>query len=99
MFLVALLNRWYWILGGLLGAVFGGLADFNAKGLDFALTAMFAVIFLNQWQTRGNRPGALAGLACSAACLLLLGPQGFVIPAMALMLAVLGVMAKKAESL
>jgi 4-azaleucine resistance transporter AzlC len=94
MFLVALLNRWYWIFGSLLGAFFGGLVDFNTKGLDFALTAMFAVIFLNQWQRRENRPGALAGTACSALMLLLVGPQGFVIPAMALMLLVLGVAAR-----
>jgi 4-azaleucine resistance transporter AzlC len=99
MFLVAFLNRWYWIIGSLLGALFGGLVDFNTKGLDFALTAMFAVIFLNQWQRRENRRGALAGLGCSALCLLLVGPQGFVIPAMALMLAVLGMAARRVERL
>ena len=48
MFFVALLNRWYWILASVLGALIGDLIAFNTAGLDFTLTALFIVIFLNQ---------------------------------------------------
>ncbi len=48
MFFVALLNRWYWIIASVLGALIGDLIAFNTHGLDFTLTALFIVIFLNQ---------------------------------------------------
>ena len=48
MFFTALLNRWYWILASVFGAVVGDLIKFNTTGLDFTLTALFIVIFLNQ---------------------------------------------------
>ena len=95
MFFVALLNRWYWILGGLCGSLLGGLLTFDTKGLDFALTAMFVVIFLNQWLKKENRPGALVGVGCSVLTLMIFGPDGFVIPAMALMLAVFALTSKR----
>ncbi len=88
MFFVAFLNRWYWILGGIAGALIGDLITFSTEGLDFALTALFAVIFLDQWSYRHNRPGAVVGVLCSAVCLILLGPKNFVVPTMALILLV-----------
>lgn len=94
MFFVAFLNRWYWIAGCLLGALAGNFIPFSTQGLDFALTAMFAVSFLNQWAKRENRPSALIGVGCSLVCLLLFGPDRFLLPAMALMLAVFGVSSK-----
>jgi len=88
MFFVAFLNRWYWITGSLLGAILGSLIAFNTKGLDFSLTALFAVIFLSQWLKGGNRRSAITGVACSALCLAIFGPDGFILPAMALILGV-----------
>ena len=95
MFFVAFLNRWYWILGSVCGAAIGNLLTFNTKGLDFTLTALFVVIFLDQWLGRANRPSSLIGLGCSLFCLILFGPEGFVIPTMALMLGVFALLGKK----
>ena len=94
-FFVALLNWWYWILGSLCGVLIGGLLTFNTQGLDFTLTAMFVVIFLNQWAKPENRSSSLIGVGCSLICLILFGPGRFIIPAMALMLAVFALAGKK----
>lgn len=87
-FFVALLNQLYWILGSLCGAWAGHLLPFNTTGLDFALTAMFFVSFLNQCDRRDQRPSAAVGVGCSLLCLLLFGADRFIIPAMLLILAV-----------
>jgi len=94
MFFVAFLNRWYWILGSLCGVFIGNLLTFNTQGLDFTLTALFVVIFLNQWMKPENRPSALIGAGCSLLCLTVFGPDRFIIPAMALMLGIFALSGK-----
>ncbi len=89
-FWVTLLNHGYWVLGSVLGAVAGSFITFDTTGLDFALTALFVVIFTDQWKQReGHRP-ALLGVGASVACLALFGSSAFFIPAMALIFAALG---------
>ncbi len=89
MFMVALLNQAYWVLGSVLGHLAGAASGLDAKGLDFALTALFAVIFLSQWKQAADKKPALIGLGCSTAALLIFGRDSFVLPAMAMMLAAL----------
>lgn len=84
---VTLLNQCYWVTGATLGGLIGSRLSFNAKGLDFALAALFLAIFASQWQSGANHKPALAGLAVPLLCLLLLGPQSFLPPSMALLLA------------
>ncbi len=86
MFFIVFLNRWYWIIGSVLGALLGNYIKFNTKGLDFALTALFVVIFINQWQEQKNHFPAVVGVISSAVCLLIFGPDKFIIPAMILIL-------------
>lgn len=82
-FLVSLLNQTYWVAGSVLGAVAGDLLHFNSQGIDFALTALFLTVFLEQWlSSRDHRP-ALTGVVASLVCLLLFGSDHFLIPAMA----------------
>ncbi len=88
MFFVALLNRWYWIVGSVLGALLGEFIKFNTKGLDFALTALFVVIFINQWLEQKNHFPALVGVVSSVVCLLVFGQNNFLIPSMLLILIV-----------
>ncbi len=87
MFFVTLLNHFYWFSGSTLGGIFGGLIQFNTEGLDFVMTAMFVVIFLEQWLKERSHVSALVGLAASVLCLVLFGPDDFIIPSM---LAILG---------
>lgn len=88
-FWISLLDYLYWQMGSVLGALIGGLLPFDTTGLDFALTALFIVLFLEQWRKRENRPVALIGLGCTAASLAVVGADRLVIPAMVLILAVL----------
>lgn len=95
MFFIAFLVRWYWILGSILGALLGNFIPFSTEGLDFALTAMFFVIFLEQWERKENRPSLLLGVLCSLLCLLIFGAASFMIPTMFLLLLALSLVPKR----
>lgn len=81
---VSLLNQIYWVTGTVLGAILGAALSINTQGADFAMTALFVVIALGQWEERRNRPSALLGLGAAGFSLLVLGPDRFLIPALAL---------------
>ena len=89
MFFVTFLNHMYWFTGSTLGGIFGALIDFNTEGLDFVMTAMFVVIFMEQWMKDKQHTSALLGLGLSLLCLVIFGSENFIIPAM---LAILGVL-------
>ena len=87
MFFVTFLNHCYWVFGATLGGIFGSLLTINTKGLDFVMTAMFVVIFLEQWLKEQSHISAYLGLGLSLLCLLVFGADRFLIPSM---LAILG---------
>ena len=97
MFFVTLLNQIYWVSGATLGGLFGSLIPFNTEGLEFVLTAMVVVIFLDQWLKEENHTSAILGLALSLLCLLAFGADGFIIPSMVAILAVLTLLRKPIE--
>lgn len=82
MFFVTILNQSYWVLGATLGGIFGSFINFNTEGLDFVMTAMFVVIFLEQWLKEKNHISSITGLGLSLICLIIFGPDKFMIPAM-----------------
>lgn len=84
MFFVTLLNHLYWVAGSTLGALLGYVVHFNTTGIEFVMTALFVVMFINQWEKSGSRPAALAGTVCSLLCLFVFGSENFILPAMAL---------------
>lgn len=86
MFFVTLLNQVYWVTGATIGGLAGSLLTFNTQGLDFVMTAMFVVIFLEQWKKEKKHWTALIGIGCTAVCLALFGPDSFMVPAMAAIL-------------
>lgn len=79
---VSLFNHTYWVLGSVAGAVAGTLLSFNSEGIDFALTALFLTVFLEQWLTAKKHAPAVMGVAASVICLLLFGGDNFLIPSM-----------------
>ncbi|MGN0169502.1 MAG: AzlC family ABC transporter permease [Lachnospiraceae bacterium] len=95
MFFVTLLNYLYWFSGATLGGVFGSLIHFNTEGLDFVMTAMFVVIFLEQWMKEKKHTSGLLGLGLSALCLWIFGPDRFIIPAMVAILGMLTLLQKR----
>lgn len=97
MFFVTLLNHFYWFFGATLGGVFGSLIEFNTEGLDFVMTAMFVVIFMEQWLKDKSHTSALLGIGLSLVCLIVFGADGFIIPAMVAILGVLTLLRKPIE--
>ena len=94
---VTVLNQFYWVLGSTLGGVFGSFIHFNTEGLDFVMTALFVVIFLEQWMKEKNHTNAIVGLVISVLCLILFGKDDFIIPAMLGILGVLTLLRKPLE--
>lgn len=88
-FLVSLFDHIYWILGNAIGALVGTYIDFNTKGVEFALTALFVSIFTDQWMTRQDRFSALIGIFSTVVCLLIFGSENFLIPTMVLIIILL----------
>ena len=88
-FSIALLDHLYWILGSLIGAVAGALITINTEGIDFAMTALFLVIAVDQWRSSRRHLPVLLGGGATLACLLALGPEGgrFLIPALVILVA------------
>lgn len=81
-FFVSLFNHIYWVAGSVLGAVVGSLVKFNTEGIDFALTALFLTVFIEQWLTTKKHSPAVIGVAVSVGCLVLFGAENFLIPTM-----------------
>lgn len=88
-FLVSLFDQCYWVTGSCLGALAGSLIPMNFEGIDFALTALFVTIFVEQWLSTKNHLPALVGVASAVACLLIFGADTFLIPTMVLIAAIL----------
>ena len=81
-FLVSLFDQCYWVAGSVLGGLVGSILPFDTTGVDFAMTALFTVIFVEQWEKADTHLPAVIGLAVSVCCLALFGADSFLIPAM-----------------
>ncbi|MDD6154967.1 MAG: AzlC family ABC transporter permease [Eubacteriales bacterium] len=88
-FWVSLLDQLSWVLGAMCGGLFGSLIQFDVKGIGFAMTAMFLSIFADNFSKEKNHASSFAGLAASLACLLIFGPDDFLIPSMISILVIL----------
>ena len=89
LFALATLNQSYWIVGSMIGALAGTLIPFNSKGIDFAMTALFIVIFVEQWFEKKNRFPAIVGVVASLICLLIFGKDSFILPSMIVIMVIL----------
>ncbi len=97
MFFVTLLNHIYWITASTLGGIFGSMIKFSTEGLDFVLVAMFVVIFFDNFLKEKNHTSSVLGIVLSVICLLIFGPDNFMIPAMIAILVSLTVLRKPLE--
>lgn len=94
---VAMLNQSYWVLGSVIGSLAGSLITFDTTGMDFAMTALFIVIFIDQWKAYASHIPALIGLGCTIAALQMIGPDNLVIPSMILIVVALMLARKQIE--
>jgi len=88
-FAVSLLNQMYWVIGTIIGLVIGTLITFNTNGIEFAMTALFIVIFIEQWLAFKTHRPALYGFSAAVIALITSGPTNMVIPSMLIILALL----------
>ena len=89
MFLVALFSHCYWIVGSVLGGILGQIVPFDLTGLDFCMTALFLIIFIDQWEKAEKHTPALTGLGIGVICLLIFGENRFMLPALLIVSALL----------
>lgn len=93
--LISILNYSYWVIGTLLGGLFGSFVKFNTLGLDFVLTALFVVIFLEQMLVKKNRVFGIIGIVSSLLSLIIFGSSKLVIASMLSILSVLLIFRRK----
>ena len=86
---ISLLDYLYWVGGTLIGGLIGNWMPFDMKGLDFALTALFVVLFLEQMKKKDNWVLGLIGIACALISRLVFGASNMVLPALAIILVTL----------
>lgn len=88
-FWISFLDYGYWVAATFLGGMLGNVLHFNTEGLDFVLTALFVVLFLDQWKVKENRVAGVIGMVCAVVSLIVFGSENLVIPAMVLILTTL----------
>ena len=96
--MITLLNHIYWVLGSVFGSLGGAVLPFSYQGIEFVMTALFVVIFLEQWQKQKDHRPALIGVGISLICLLIFGAEWFIIPSMAVMVLCLTAIRRSYES-
>jgi len=89
MFFVTMLNQIYWVAGATIGGIFGSFIPFDTKGLEFVMTALFVVIFLENWLKEKDHNASVIGLFISFICLMIFKGTNFIIPSMIIILSIL----------
>ena len=97
MLLMSAVNQCYWIIGSVLGNLIGNIIPFDTTGIDFAMTALFVVIFTEQWLAADSHIPTFIGLFSGILCLVIFGPGGFILPSLILAVALLSGWTVKTE--
>ena len=98
MFFITLLDQIYWVASAAMGAALGAVLPFSTEGVDFVMTAMFVVIFLNQWEKEKQHASAIIGIAAPLVCLCIFGSGSFLIPSMVCILVALLLLRRPIEA-
>lgn len=99
MFLVAIFARSYWIVGSALGGLAGQLIPFDMKGIDYCMTALFVIIFIDKWEQAKNHKPAIIGMVVAIATLIIFGGDAFMLPALLITSALLLIFGNKKEGI
>jgi len=98
MFFITLLDQIYWVASAAMGAALGSVLPFSTEGVDFVMTAMFVVIFLNQWEKEKQHASAIIGIAAPLVCLRIFDSGSFLIPSMVCILVALLLLRRPIEA-
>ena len=98
-FSVALLDQLYWIAGSVIGGIAGGMLEgvISIEGIDFAMTALFVVIAVDQWKAYRKHLPVFLGLGCTLVCLAVIGAEQMLLPALGLIVLALLVLRSRLE--
>ena len=96
-FWVSLFDYAWWVGGTMLGVLLGEILPFDTTGIEFAMTALFVTVFVEQWISTKNHLPALVGLCSSVLCLLFFGPAKFLIPSMVMITVLLSLFRRRNE--
>ena len=98
-FSVALLDQLYWIAGSVIGGIAGGMLEgvISIEGIDFAMTALFVVIAVDQWKAYRKHLPVFLGLGCTLVCLAVIGAEQMLLPALGLVVLALLVLRSRLE--
>lgn len=94
---LSLMNQCYWVLGSALGGLLGEVIPFDSTGIEFAMTALFVLIFVEQWESARSHIPACIGILCTLGCLIVFGTGSFLIPSMICISAALILLRKPIE--
>lgn len=96
-FIIALLDHSYWVLGSFLGGILGQALPFDFTGIDFSMTALFTVIFIEQWKASKTHIPAMIGAGTALVFLVVLGADKFLLPTVCVTVAILAVFKQALE--
>lgn len=91
-FFIAVLNQCYWLIGSVAGGIIGKIIPFNMAGIDFAMTALFTVIFIEQWIDAKSHIPAVTGVVSGLIFLIILGSSKFILPSLVVTVFILNVL-------
>ena len=86
---MSLFDQIYWVTGSVIGSVLGKAIKFNTEGIDFAMTALFAVLVVEQWKSHSKHFPAILGFAVSILSILIFGTENFIIPTLIIICVIL----------
>lgn len=79
-FAITIMHHCYWICGSVIGAAAGSVIPFDTTGIDFVMTALFAILVVEQWKTNSKHLPAILGFAITIGALIIFGADNFLIP-------------------
>ena len=85
------------MIGTVVGGVLGQIIPIDLAGIDFCMTALFIIIFIDQWEKAKNHLPALIGMSVAVVCLLVVGQKNFMLPALIIVSGILLFMRKNEE--
>lgn len=97
MFYVALFSRCYWMTGAVIGGILGQVLPFDLQGIDFCMTALFVIIFIDQWEKNKNHLPALTGILVAVFCLVIFSESSFMLPSLLITSGILLIWIEKQE--
>lgn len=88
-YLIGLFDHIYWIAGSVIGSLTGQLIPIDFTGVDFSMTALFVVIYIDQMIETKNRLSGVIGIICGIMCLVIFGAENFLLPSLIVTVALL----------